>query len=159
MNVVTFDDVIEAGKEVAKVLRKVESSVAVSESAAGGLINAALVAVAGASIKQGVAAEQRRRVGARQQTDVAHGVARRVQGLQFHRPTDLDHIAGGEAAVRGDGPGRGSEGQGSLLGICAFNRPLPGTSSSQRIELADATVRLPDLRLHGAGLLYLRLGI
>ena len=49
MNVVTFDDVIEAGKEVAKVLRKVESSVAVSESAAGGLINAALVAVAGAS--------------------------------------------------------------------------------------------------------------
>ena len=39
MNVVTFDDVIEAGKEVAKVLRKVESSVAVSESAAGGLIN------------------------------------------------------------------------------------------------------------------------
>ena len=49
MNVVTFSDVIEAGKEVAKVLRKVESSVAVSESAAGGLINAALVAVAGAS--------------------------------------------------------------------------------------------------------------
>ncbi len=49
MNLVAFDDVIEAGKEVAKVLRKIEGSIAVSESAAGGLINAALVAVPGAS--------------------------------------------------------------------------------------------------------------
>lgn len=49
MNVVTFDDVIEAGREVAETLRMVEGSIAVSESAAGGLINAALVAIPGAS--------------------------------------------------------------------------------------------------------------
>ena len=44
-----FDDLLEAGEQLAAVLRQTESSVAVSESAAGGLINAALVAVPGAS--------------------------------------------------------------------------------------------------------------
>ena len=46
---VAFNDLFEAGKELATALRQTERSVAVSESAAGGLINAALVAVPGAS--------------------------------------------------------------------------------------------------------------
>ncbi|MEC7916911.1 MAG: CinA family protein [Actinomycetota bacterium] len=49
MTTLTFGDLIEAGKQVAQALRTRESSIAVSESAAGGLINAALVAVPGAS--------------------------------------------------------------------------------------------------------------
>tara|TARA_Y100001970_G_scaffold286314_1_gene408172 strand:+ start:6218 stop:6709 length:492 start_codon:yes stop_codon:yes gene_type:complete len=45
----TFNDLIEVGKQVAAALGQTERSIAVSESAAGGLINAALVAVPGAS--------------------------------------------------------------------------------------------------------------
>lgn len=44
-----FNDLFEAGKQLATALRQTDCSVAVSESAAGGLINAALVAVPGAS--------------------------------------------------------------------------------------------------------------
>ena len=46
---VAFNDLFEAGKQLATALRQTDCSVAVSESAAGGLINAALVAVPGAS--------------------------------------------------------------------------------------------------------------
>ena len=49
MNLITFGDLTEAGKDLAEALRAQQESVAVSESAAGGLINAALVAVPGAS--------------------------------------------------------------------------------------------------------------
>src|SRR3546814_1735299 len=45
---------------------------------------AAVVAVAGTGIEQGVATEEARRVAARQQADVAHGVARRVEHLELH---------------------------------------------------------------------------
>ena len=45
----TFENVIEVASRLAEALRKTRSSVAVSESAAGGLINAALVAIPGAS--------------------------------------------------------------------------------------------------------------
>ena len=60
---------------------------------------AAIVAVAGAGIEQGVAAEQARRVGVGQQADMAHGVARRVQHFQFHGLADGDLVAGLQAAV------------------------------------------------------------
>ena len=49
MSATTFTNVIAAANELARVLRKSSSSVAVSESAAGGLISAALVAIPGAS--------------------------------------------------------------------------------------------------------------
>ena len=49
MKPITFGDLINAAKELAEVLRAQQESIAVSESAAGGLINAALVAVPGAS--------------------------------------------------------------------------------------------------------------
>ena len=49
MSATTFTNVIAAANELARVLRKSSASVAVSESAAGGLISAALVAIPGAS--------------------------------------------------------------------------------------------------------------
>ena len=49
MSDMTFQNVIEVANQVAAALRRTDSSIAVSESAAGGLINAALVAIPGAS--------------------------------------------------------------------------------------------------------------
>ncbi len=49
MNIPTFDDLVGRATDVATLLRGRGERVAVSESAAGGLINAALVAVPGAS--------------------------------------------------------------------------------------------------------------
>src|SRR3546814_13381983 len=60
---------------------------------------AAIVAVAGTGIEQGVATEEARRVAARQQADVAHGVARRVEHLELHAAADRHHVAGAQAAV------------------------------------------------------------
>ncbi len=49
MKSVTFSDLATVGNKIADALRDGQVSIAVSESAAGGLINAALVAVPGAS--------------------------------------------------------------------------------------------------------------
>jgi len=45
----TFIDLVRAAEKMAGLLRKANQKIAVSESASGGLINAALVGVAGAS--------------------------------------------------------------------------------------------------------------
>jgi hypothetical protein len=50
--------------------------------------------VAGARVEQRVAAKQCRPVGVREQADVAHGVAGRIQRFQLDRLTDLHHVAG-----------------------------------------------------------------
>ena len=60
---------------------------------------AAVVAIAGARVEQRVAAEQRRRVGARQQADVRQGVAGRVQAFQIHGLADFDDVAGAQAPI------------------------------------------------------------
>jgi hypothetical protein len=60
---------------------------------------AAIVAVAGARVEQGVAAEQRRVIAMRAQADMAHGVARRVEAFELDRLADLDDIAGAKPAV------------------------------------------------------------
>ena len=57
------------------------------------------MAVTSAGIEQGVAAEQGRLLGMGEQADMAHGMARRIQRLQFHRLADLDDIAGGQGPV------------------------------------------------------------
>jgi len=49
MSQTTFSDLVAVGNQIADALRGQQASIAVSESAAGGLINAALVAVPGAS--------------------------------------------------------------------------------------------------------------
>jgi hypothetical protein len=59
----------------------------------------AVVAVAGAGVEQRIPAEQRRRVGMRQQADVAHGMPRGVERLQLDALADLDRVAGGEPAI------------------------------------------------------------
>ena len=59
----------------------------------------AVVAVARARIEQGVAAEQRGRVGVREQADVAHGVAGRVEHLELDGLADLDDVAGAKPAI------------------------------------------------------------
>ena len=49
MRNLSFGDLVDVASEVAEELRICEESIAVSESAAGGLVNASLVAVPGAS--------------------------------------------------------------------------------------------------------------
>src|SRR6516162_6950790 len=67
----------------------------------------AVVAVARAGVEQRVAAEQRRLLGARQQTDMSHGVPGGVQAFELDGAPDLDHLAFGETAVDAtDAPGR-----------------------------------------------------
>src|SRR3546814_20300488 len=60
---------------------------------------AAVVAVAGTGIEQGVATEEARRVAARQQADVDPGVARRVEHLELPAAADRHPVAGAQAAV------------------------------------------------------------
>ena len=60
---------------------------------------AAVVHVARARVKQCVAREQRRLLGVRQQADVAHRVAGRVQALQLNGIADFDHVARFDATV------------------------------------------------------------
>jgi hypothetical protein len=59
----------------------------------------AVMAIAGAGVEQRVAAEQRPRVAARQDADMRHRVARRVEAFQFDAAADLDHVAGVQAPV------------------------------------------------------------
>ena len=54
---------------------------------------AAVVAVAGAGVEQRVAAEERGRVGVREQADVAHRVAGRVERLELDGLADADDVA------------------------------------------------------------------
>ena len=73
----------------------------------------AVVAVAGAGIEQGVAAEYGRVIGARQQTDVAHRMARRIQNFQFYSLADLDHVTSIQTSIhvgdRSAGIGMGND--------------------------------------------------
>src|SRR5437016_11432244 len=60
---------------------------------------AAIVAVAGAGIEQRIAAEQGRLVAMRQDADMRHRMARRVEAFELDGLTDLNDIAGPEAAI------------------------------------------------------------
>lgn len=60
---------------------------------------AAAPAMAGAGVKQSVAAKQRRLIGARQKAHMAHGVAGGVEDFKLHRSADADHVAGGKPGI------------------------------------------------------------
>ena len=60
---------------------------------------ATIVAVAGAGIEQGVAAEQGGLVGMRQNADMAHRMPRRVEAFELDGLADLDDIAGAQSAT------------------------------------------------------------
>src|SRR3954454_14881949 len=60
---------------------------------------AAIVAVAGARVEQRIAAEQRRLVAMRQDADMRHRMARRVETFELDSLADLDDVAGLEAPV------------------------------------------------------------
>ena len=60
---------------------------------------AAVVAVAGAGVEQRVAAEERRRVGVREQADVAHRVPRGIERFELDGAADRDHVSGPEPLV------------------------------------------------------------
>src|SRR5690606_23486674 len=70
----------------------------------------AVVAVPGPGIEQRVAAEERRRVRARQQADVAHRVAGRVEAFELHAAGDAAHVGVAYAARH-----RGNAGAGILV--------------------------------------------
>src|SRR5256885_1992574 len=59
----------------------------------------AIVAIAGARVEQRVAAEQGRTVAMRDDADMRHRMARRVEAFQFDGLADLDDVTGLEAAV------------------------------------------------------------
>src|SRR3546814_15973568 len=94
---------------------------------------AAVVAVAGTGIEQGVATEEARRVAARQQADVAHGVARRVEHLALHAAADRHHVAGAQAAVHL---------RNAALGVALC--PHPGSRRRHPGIVAAALIAVPD---------------
>src|SRR5579864_5129897 len=69
---------------------------------------AAVVAVAGTGVEQRVAAEERRRLGVRQQAHVRHGMARRVQALELDAAPDTDEVALRESPVHAADAVRGA---------------------------------------------------
>ncbi len=65
------------------------------------------VAIASAGVKQGIAAEKRRRVAVRQQAYMAHGVARGVERFELYRSAHAYEITGSKPAIDAGNAGAG----------------------------------------------------